>query len=383
MAAPASGRIGTYGSRSLAQLRAEIRRRADMPLGDSYVDPIEFFENGEDAFDTADEFMAAVRACFTSTPREVVGDVELNEYINASLGELYDLLISHYGEDYFVADPWEFVADGTADLIPLPVDFAKCLGIDVRTSSGCWTRVDPFNFGERNRYSLEARSGVTPSILDTNAHYRIRDNGIWIEPTPAAGTVFRLHYVPMMPRVVDVGIVDIGISDYDLPFTVTINGEQVACDPFGDPAGEILSALTPEASVDAFDVGRENVEYNPEGQGYVFRVTVTPGVGDVIYWSADRYVDGGVEYESPVTLEPSNVVWSGYTSSRLSQWLEYVVVDCVIKCKAKEESDVSLEMAQKAALIDRVEKMASNRDLGGPKTVTDTSSYYWPFGRGW
>lgn len=70
------------------------------------------------------------------------------------------------------------------------------------------------------------------------------------------------------------------------------------------------------------------------------------------------------------------------TMNGVSGWEEYVVVDAVIKAKTKEESDVSVELAQKAALVARIESAAENRDAGSPATVTDSraNDFWWPDG---
>jgi hypothetical protein len=56
----------------------------------------------------------------------------------------------------------------------------------------------------------------------------------------------------------------------------------------------------------------------------------------------------------------------------VSGWEEYIIVDCCIKALAKEESDASVFMAQKAALLQRIEEAAANRDIGEPETVSDS-----------
>lgn len=56
----------------------------------------------------------------------------------------------------------------------------------------------------------------------------------------------------------------------------------------------------------------------------------------------------------------------------LSGWTEYVVVDAAIKAREKEESDVSVLMARKQALLMRIEEAASNRDAGLPDTISDS-----------
>ncbi len=55
----------------------------------------------------------------------------------------------------------------------------------------------------------------------------------------------------------------------------------------------------------------------------------------------------------------------------ISGWTEYVIVDAAIKCLQKEESDVSILMSQKMALMKRIEESSMNRDAGQPDTVSD------------
>jgi hypothetical protein len=64
------------------------------------------------------------------------------------------------------------------------------------------------------------------------------------------------------------------------------------------------------------------------------------------------------------------------TVDGVSGWTEYIIVDGVIKCLQKEESDVSIPMAQKAALIQRIEAAAENRDAGSPARVADVWSSF-------
>jgi hypothetical protein len=52
-------------------------------------------------------------------------------------------------------------------------------------------------------------------------------------------------------------------------------------------------------------------------------------------------------------------------------WDEYIVVCSAMAMLAKEESDVSYLMAEKKALIDRIEAMANNRDVDAPERITE------------
>jgi len=55
----------------------------------------------------------------------------------------------------------------------------------------------------------------------------------------------------------------------------------------------------------------------------------------------------------------------------LNQYAEYVIVDAAIKMMQKEESDVSVLAAQKAALKRRIEEAANNRDAAIGESITD------------
>ena len=68
----------------------------------------------------------------------------------------------------------------------------------------------------------------------------------------------------------------------------------------------------------------------------------------------------------------------------VSGWTEYIIIDAAIKCMQKEESDVSVLMAQKVAMKQRIDSIADNRDAGMPSTVADTqnSNSIFPWGSG-
>lgn len=53
-------------------------------------------------------------------------------------------------------------------------------------------------------------------------------------------------------------------------------------------------------------------------------------------------------------------------------WEEYIVIDAAMKALAKEESDVSVLMARKQAMIARMDAEVANRDAGSPATIGDT-----------
>jgi len=200
---------------------------------------------------------------------DFVSDAELNGYINSSIAELHDLLVSAYGSDYFLSDYSFTTSLGTNDY-SLPSDFYKMKGLDVNIQGNNWFSVRPFNFNERNR-NQDLTWGL---LLGPSIRYRLMGSKIKFSPAPDSSYNARLWYVPK---------------------------------------AAVLTADT------------------------------------------DQYDD-------------------------LNQYAEYVIVDAAIKMLQKEESDVSVLMAQKQALKKRLEEMADNRDAGQPETISDIyaeNNEYW------
>lgn len=63
------------------------------------------------------------------------------------------------------------------------------------------------------------------------------------------------------------------------------------------------------------------------------------------------------------------------TCDGISGWTEYIICDGAMKCGQKEETDVSVLMAEKKALIKRIEESGMNRDAGQPDTISDVRSF--------
>ena len=61
------------------------------------------------------------------------------------------------------------------------------------------------------------------------------------------------------------------------------------------------------------------------------------------------------------------------TIDGVNGWEEYIIIDAAMKAMAKEESDVSVLVLRKQAIIDRLNSEVENRDANGPLRVTDVS----------
>jgi len=67
----------------------------------------------------------------------------------------------------------------------------------------------------------------------------------------------------------------------------------------------------------------------------------------------------------------------GDTVDGVNGWEEYIIVDACIKCLEKEESSTSMFEKQKVKLEQRIEEMASLRDIDQPDRISDVNSAQW------
>lgn len=145
---------------------------------------------------------------------QFITDAEFTNWINISSYELFDELITHYGDDYFLADPFVIITDGVNQFYALPNDFYKLVGVDlsVNASQGQWINVPKFNFADRNRYTQVAVTGPTYRQVMT---YRLAGSTLWLNPLPQAGQTLQIWYIPRDTNMVaDTDVFD-GISGWE------------------------------------------------------------------------------------------------------------------------------------------------------------------------
>lgn len=156
---------------------------------------------------------------------------EWNSYINQSMFELYDLLITTF-EDYFIAPPIQFVADGTTFLYPLPngsntflnalnnvsftpPPFYKLMGVDLalNNATNAYVTINKFNFADRNRFVYPNTASTIYGVF--NLQYRVIGSNIEFIPTPSGGQAIRLWYIPRLTELLqDTDTTTIGISGW-------------------------------------------------------------------------------------------------------------------------------------------------------------------------
>ncbi len=157
---------------------------------------------------------------------------EWNSYINQSMFELYDLLITTF-EDYYLAPPIQFVSDGITYIYPLPngsntflnannpsqvvtpPPFYKIQGVDLalNNATNAYVTVNRFNFVDRNRFVYPNTASTIYGVF--NLQYRVMGSNIIFIPTPSAGQALRLWYIPRLTELLqDTDVTSTGISGW-------------------------------------------------------------------------------------------------------------------------------------------------------------------------
>jgi hypothetical protein len=115
-------------------------------------------------------------------------------FINKGLGNLYDILVSSYGDDYFAetSKPLD-IAQGAGKL-DLPVNFYKLIGIEMYYM-GQWRSMKDFQFAERSLLSG----------LESAPRYCIQSDKILIRPENHTALKIRLVYIPEFQKLSALG----------------------------------------------------------------------------------------------------------------------------------------------------------------------------------
>jgi hypothetical protein len=330
----------TYPVMTLPQLREATRQRADM-----------------------------VHSTFIS-------DEEFNSYINASYFELYDLLVQKYGNDYYVKE-YSFSLQGNVERYDLPEDFYKLLGVDLSISNGPdgYVTLRPFSLAERNRYST---ANVQTWIGVTNLRYRLSGNKLWFTPSPNMGQTIRLWYIPRLENLFDPVTLTVAAQPVSGD-TLTINGASVI-NLFAELGATIPVTATNIAN--AINALGGDVTATALNNVVTLTSATTTPIGLLVENTTSPTPTPGAT--TRIQLSAASVIGNNTTADGVSGWLEYVITDAAIKALQKEESDVSVLMAQKMALIKRIEAAGENRDAGMPAQVADVqwTNGTWPFGNG-
>lgn len=151
---------------------------------------------------------------------------EWNFNINQSSNELYDILITKYGDNYFMA-PYLLIPLTGQEFYALPDGLAytaapalyKLLGVDVNISGSIstpnagWTPLSRFNWSDRDQYTtFPGQAGALNNIYQLC--YRQMGNNLFVIPANQNQTI-RLSYIPMLRQMLlDTDMLSFSISGW-------------------------------------------------------------------------------------------------------------------------------------------------------------------------
>lgn len=367
------------GRTTLASIRYQTRTRADRWIVGAPVNPV-----------FPDPFA-----------QNYVTTSELNLMIQASAGELYELLVNQYS-NYWFTDKLITTCDGAAEQYPLALNQLKHLSTEwvgspalvsgpsgpntVNTNDTNNVVLRRLNLNDRDMFSF---NGLTmPPVWGVGAcWYTVYGNTMWFKPRPPGGTVMQTLFVPIPLPLVDTGTITlnsvvagntltisarVGIAD---PVPVTFTAVDADPGQFDFVVGDTdaITAANLSAKLNASSLGGLAgvlTAYNSAtvlGGTQVQLCFVNPCI---ITWSTSGntlLLSPNQTTDALGTVISFSNVFTGYAGLE-----EYVVVDAAIKMMQKEESDVGVLMAQKQALIARYQRNYQNRDPGQPRTATDS-----------
>ena len=260
---------------------------------------------------------------------QFVTDTELTRYLNNSWGELYNLIIENFNEDYFTTSHSFSLTSGT-DSYSLPSDFYKSRGVDLVVTSTESVPLRRYNWAERTRNSVTVRA--------RDYRYRIQKGSIIFTPLPSTNDSIKIFYIPD-PRKLE-SVTPSGVTR-GTTTTYTVSSHSFVADDVVNVSGFLAD------------------DYN--SQQTVQSVTSTTIVTDL----------NSSALSDPTLIGTVESVFDFY-----SGWDEYVIIDSAIKILIKEEADVTALLLQKNQMRERIITESQNRDAGEPQTVTDVVRYH-------
>ena len=260
---------------------------------------------------------------------QFVDDTELTRYLNNSWGELYNLIIDNFNEDYYTTTNTFTLTSGT-DSYSLPSDFYKLRGVDLVVTTTESVPLRRYNWAERTRNSVTVRA--------RDYRYRVQKGSIVFTPVPSTNDSIKIFYIPS-PRKLE-SVTPSGVTRGSTT-TYTVSSHSFVADDVVNVSGFLAS------------------DYN--SQQTVQSVTSTTIVTDL----------DSSALSAPTSIGTVESVFDFYAG-----WDEYIIVDSALKMLVKEEQDVTGLMVQKNMLKERIITESQNRDAGEPQTVTDVVAYH-------
>lgn len=100
-------------------------------------------------------------------------------------------------------------------------------------------------------------------------------------------------------------------------------------------------------------------------------------IGANLYLTPKSNADGNFRLWY-IPTRPTLIKLTDTIDRESERWAQYIEVDAAIKCKAKQDDDVSTLEYSKQQLTKRISEMASNRNAGAPEKIQDVRSRNYP-----
>lgn len=217
---------------------------------------------------------------------------EWNIEINQSAAELYGLLVSKYGEDYFLA-PLQVFQTGGQQFYPLPdgTNFKntngipdpngtpalacyKVYGMDLNSygaqlsNATGWVSMSRFNIADRNKYNLML-GAASNNVAGQYCQFQYREMGNSVEILPInSGQYLRLWYVPIAKQLLqDTDMLPYSYSGWHEYVVLDVAAKSLAKQQKFDQAQELMNRkeammIRIETEAANRDVGQPNTATN-------------------------------------------------------------------------------------------------------------------------
>lgn len=266
-----------------------------------------------------------------------------NSFITNSYKKLYDMLVSAFGNNYYIANYYQFTTsnsqtyslpNGTSAFTDITgstaAKFYKLTMAELQYSASPsgWITLRRFEDIEKNKYALP--NTQTTWVGYTNLRYGIQGNNIFLAPMPQTGQTCRLTYIPAPTNL-----------QFRLQGRVTGSSSIIT---FLDTSG-----LSPGMNITGIGINDN-------------QTIVTVGTTSVVI-SSNAYSSG---ISVLCSMWDDSVLIDG-----ISGWENFVIFDSALKSAGKQENDTSWLAVERQAMKEEIEAMAEARDAGQAFHVSD------------
>jgi len=149
---------------------------------------------------TLTNLIADVRLRADIVDSNVLTDADITRFLNESITDLYDLLILHQGQEFFLKTSTLNTVNGT-DTYNLPSDFFLLRGVDIDFGGGSPWPIRPYSFADRYYGRSSNGTGVTGWSYTGDVFYRTYGTA---DVDPANGFSYKMRFTPVPDGVHEV-----------------------------------------------------------------------------------------------------------------------------------------------------------------------------------